>query len=318
MAYLVLGAGYIGSELVRQLLQQGKRVVAFDNFFSTDEEDLQRFAGVPNFDLVPGSVTSSSDLARAFEAAGQAKAVFNLSAQSSSNPAAGTPEYTEETNLRGPRLVCEAAREFCAGRLIYASSTRVYGDPLPDVVTEQTPYGRFGDLSHLSKCYAEKLLEMHCAGGDLSGFTLRLGLVFGVSPVMKSDYRFMTAPNKFVLQAVRGERLTVNSGNWVGAIHVADAAAGLIYLASLPAKPGYQVFNLAPIIVRIDEIAQVVAREAARQGRAATVETDDAVEVTGCMPTISSELTGRGFQTTRTLDEGVSETYRHFATRLGD
>lgn len=292
--------------------------MAFDNFFSTDEEDLAHFAREPNFDLVRGSVASSYDLARAFKAAGWAEAVFNLSAQSSSNPAAGTPEYTEETNLRGPRMVCEAARRYGAGRLVYASSTRVYGDPMPDVVTEQSPYGRFSDLSHLTKCYAEKLLEMHCAGGDLAGFTLRLGLVFGVSPVMKSDYRFMTAPNKFVLQAVRGERLTVNYGSWVGAVHVADAAAGLIFLAGLPAQTGYQVFNLAPVIVRIEDIAQAVAKEAGRQGSMTIIERDDAVKVSGCMPTIRSELTRRGFQATRTLDEGISETYRHFATRRSD
>ena len=303
---------------MRQLLERGEQVVGFDNFFSTNEEDLDRFAGDPNFEFVRGTVTSSSELARAFGTAQPVEVVFNLSAQSSGNPAAAANEYTEDTNLRGPRLVCEAARKFGAGRLIFASSTRVYGDPLPDVVTEETPYGSFSDLSHLSKCYAEKLLEMYCADGELAGLSLRLGLVFGVGPVMKSDYRFMTAPNKFALQAVRGERLTVNSSNWVGAIHVADAAAGLIYLAGLPAQPGYQVFNLAPIIVRINEIAQTVAKEAESQGTATAIEADDSTKVSTAMPTIRSELARRGFKAKWTLEAGISQTYRYFATRRSD
>ena len=304
--------------MVRQLLGQGEQVVAFDNFFSTDEQDLDSFAGESNFELVRGSITSSTELARGFSAAGPVDVVFNLSAQASANPAAATPEYTEEANLRGPRLVCEAARKFGAGRLIYASSTRVYGDPLPDVVTEETPYGSFSDLSHLSKCYAEKLLEMYCADGELTGLSLRLGLVFGVSPVMKSNYRFMTAPNKFALQAVRGEELAVNSGNWVGAIHVADAAAGLIYLARLPAAPGYQVFNLAPIVARIDRIAEAVATEARSHGAATEIEGADGNKGSKDIPTIRSELTRRGFKAKWTLEAGISETYRYFAARRSD
>ena len=315
MAYLVLGAGYIGSELVRQLLGRGEKVVAFDNFFSTDEQDLDCLAGDSNFELVRGSITSSTDLAHAFGAADPVEVVFNLSAQASGNPAAAPPEYTEEANLRGPRHVCEAARKFGASRLVYASSTRVYGDPLPNVVTEKTPYGSFADLSHLSKCYAEKLLEMYCADRELTGVSLRLGLVFGVSPVMKSDYRFMTAPNKFALQAVRGEKLSVNSNNWVGAVHVADAAAGLIYLAGLPGEPGYRVFNLAPIIVRIDEIARLVAREAGNRGAPTIVVPEDSLTAPTDKPRISSELIKRGFEPRWTLDAGVSETYRYFAAR---
>ncbi len=292
--------------------------MAFDNFFSTDEKDLDRFAGDPNFEIVRGSVTSSSELAHAFEAARPVEVVFNLSAQASANPAAAAPEYTEDTNLRGPRLVCEAVRKYGVRRLVYASSTRVYGEPLPEVVTEQTPYGRFSDLSHLSKCYAEKLLEMLCAGDELTGISLRLGLAFGVSPVMKSDYRYMTAPNKFALQAVRGERLTVNSSNWLGAIHVADAAAGFIYLAGLPSEPGYHLFNLAPIIVRIDEIAQMVATEAGGKGRPTAIDADVSTRVSRAKPTIRSKLTERGFEPKRTLQSGISETYRYFATRRSD
>ncbi len=312
----MLGAGYIGAELVRQLLAQGYEVVAFDNLFSTDEQALRNFANNPAFKFIQGSVTSSDDLDRAFAAAKPLQAVFNLAAQASGNPAAATPEYTEETNLRGPRLVCEVARRYGVNCLVYASSTRVYGDPLPARVNERTPYGRFADLSHLSKCYAEKLLEMHCADGKLAGLSLRLGLTFGVSPVMKTDYRFMTAPNKFALQAVRSEKIVVGSGSWLGAVHVGDAARALIFAAERLAKPGYQVFNAAPIVTRIDQIAQIVAVQAGQRGQPVEIEMKAVPSGEAVTPKIRSRLDRLGFRPQKTLEEGLAETLDYFLARL--
>jgi len=187
------------------------------------------------------------------------------------HPAAALPEYTEETNLRGPRLVLEALVRHRVPRFVYASSLRVYGRPLPPVVHEDLPYGRLEDLAHLSKVYAEKLIEMYAWRHGLRARVVRLGLVYGLSPVMKEDPRFMTAPNRFCWQAVRGEPLVVSAeGEWpTGLIAVADAVQALRLAADLAPDEPYLVVNAAPEVATIGEVAQQVAATRAALDRVA-------------------------------------------------
>ena len=85
---------------------------------------------------------------------------YLLAAQASAHPQAAPPEYTEETNLRGPRLVFEGALRHGRPPVVYGSSFHVYGPGLQGEVDESRPYGALRDLAHLSKVYAEKLGEM--------------------------------------------------------------------------------------------------------------------------------------------------------------
>jgi UDP-glucose 4-epimerase len=242
--------------------------------------------------------------------------VFNLAAQSSARPDAASPEYTEEANLRGPRLVLEAQRRFGVRTQVYASSLRVYGDSLPPLFDEASPYGRFSDLSHLSKVYAEKLLEMHVglAGGELVGRSVRLGLVYGPSPVMKTDYRFMTAPNKFCLQVARGEELAVWGESRLGLIHVGDAVRAL-RLAADPRLGGYAAVNAASEVTTVPEIARLVAEAAAQRGIEARIRPPlaDHARSIGSAP---SRLREVGFEPRRGLREGLAETLAYFLSRF--
>ncbi len=266
MSVLVLGVGYVGSALVRALLARGERVVGLDNLFSTDEAAIAALGEPPSYRLIRGSTADPEALDAAFAEAGRPEVVYNLAAQASASPVAAPAEYTEETNLRGPRLVLEAMLRHGVRTIVYGSSLRVYGDSLPDSADESTPYGRFSDLSHLSKVYVEKLLEMHAASAGLRCLAVRLGLVYGLAPVMKTDYRFMTAPNKFCLQAVRGEELAVYGRARIGVIHAADAASALVAAAEHPGFAGYLPVNAATEVVTVAEVARLVAAEGRRRG----------------------------------------------------
>ena len=134
--------------------------------------------------------------------------------------AAREPDVTERSNLVGARVVLEAARERGA-RVVFGGSFRVYGDNLVgQCVDEQTAYGRVGDLSHLSKIYVEQLARMigvHFA-------SVRLGVTYGLSPIMKNTPAFMTVPNLFCQRAANGEVLQVLEDRPLAFIHVEDAA----------------------------------------------------------------------------------------------
>jgi nucleoside-diphosphate-sugar epimerase len=315
MTALVLGAGYIGSALVAHLLRNGERVVALDNFFSTDEAAGRGLAGPDRLEVVRGSVADQVAVDAAFRAARGAEVVYNLAAQASARPDAATPEYTEEANLRGPRVVLEAQRRFGVPTQVYASSLRVYGDSLPVDADESAPYGRFSDLSHLSKVYVEKLLEMHVGltRGAIRGRSVRLGLVYGPAPVMKEDYRFMTAPNKFCLQVARGEGLWVWGESRLGLIHVEDAARALV-LAADPALGEYAAANAVAEVTTVPEVALLVAEVAAERGLA--VRIDPALPPTRRpVERMRSRLDGLGFEPRHHLRDALAETLDYFLAR---
>ncbi len=311
------GLGYIGAQLASDLLRQGERVVGLENFFSTDAAAVRALAARPGFTLVRGSITSPRSLARAYATADIATA-YLLAAQSSAHPQAASPRYTEFANLLGPRLFAESARAHGVRSLVYASSLRVYGDIPPWQARENDCYGRFADLSHLSKIYAEKLLEMYATQSGPRARAVRLGLVYGVGPVMKTDPRFLTAPNKFCLQAVRGETIVVSEGGLrpQGLLHVADAAQALRLAASLPESTPYLAVNAAAEVATMLSVARAVESSARKRGLdvRVTARGESAAPGDGGAA-VPSRLVEAGFRPRRALAESMDETLAYFLAR---
>ncbi len=203
MATLIFGLGYIGAALASELRRSGRSVVGVDNGFATDWPALERLGDGPGgrFRLLRGDVRQAPDVTAAFLAAGTGEegvdAVYLLAAQASAHATAAPAEYTEETNLRGPRLVFEAALRHGSPPVVYGSSFHVYGPQPGGEMDENHPYGPLRDLAHLSKVYAEKLGEMYATTRGLTVVPVRLGIVYGLGPVIKRDLRFVTVPHAF-------------------------------------------------------------------------------------------------------------------------
>ena len=281
VATLLTGVGYIGATLVRRLAERGGRaapIVALDNFFSTSREQVA--AALPaGVRLIDGDVADAQAVARAFDATqGDDLVVYHLAAQPSAGIALTDPPTTERSNLVGARVVLEAARAREA-RVVFGGSFRVYGDDLTgQIVDEQTPYGRVGDLSHLSKIYVEQLARM--IGGRF--VSVRLGVTYGVSPIMKTTRAFMTVPNLFCQRAVQGETLQVLKDRPVAFIHVRDAADALLLAAERlqSTEQTWEVVNAAPEVATIGRVAREVQRLAHERGLSARIEGAAASEAT--------------------------------------
>jgi nucleoside-diphosphate-sugar epimerase len=306
VAVLVCGVGYLGSALAGHLLAANEEVVGLDNLFSTDPRAIEALQRHDRFYFVEGDVAEGADVDAALAAA-DISAVYLLAAQSSPNDAAVDPGYTERTNLRGPRIVLESCAARGVETVVFGSSLRVYGQPLPPGFDECTPYGRQSDLSHLSKIYAEKLLELHAGRRAMRAVSARLAIVYGLGPVMKREPSFMTVPNRFAWQACRGETLRVNPGQGaVQLLHVDDAVRALIRFADWPAA-GYQPVNVLGEECALGELAALVVAEARARGLEARAEVpDESVAPVG----------GRSRWTeapTRRLDEGVRELLDYFS-----
>jgi UDP-glucuronate 4-epimerase len=311
VAALITGLGYIGTALARALLDRGETVVGLENGFSSVSGSVRQLGRQPHLHLVRGSINSTNSIERALSIV-PIETVYHLAAQASANPAAAPPSYTEATNLVAPRLVFEAGARHGARRFVYASSFRVYGDDLTGTVDEATPYGRIGDLSHLSKVYAEKLIEMLSVQHGVSSANVRLGVVYGLGPTMKTDPRFLTVPNLFCLRAARGEPLVVNPGanRPIGFLHLDDAVAALICAAEGPSEPGARAYNAVSEVLTVGEVADVVRACAAGRGLPVVVE--------GAAPapperwSVSSALDPLGFRPRRSMRDALDEVLKHY------
>lgn len=288
--------------------------MGLENFYCSAAEDVQR-ALPPEVELVRGDVADPTDVARAFEMAGEpVTTVFHLAAQPSAAVAAREPELTERSNLTGARVLLQAAREHGAS-VVFGSSFRIYGDDLDgDEVDEQTPYGRVGDLSHLSKVYVEQLARM--VGGRFIG--VRLGVTYGLGPIMKTTPTFMTVPNLFCQRAAHEQPLRVLEDRPMAFIHVDDAVDALLAASKrLDQTPNsgrdWQVVNAAPEVVTISQLAHCVRRLAEARGRAVRIEGADSNESTFSVRSMLEDEDG--WRPRRTMADGLTAVLDWFLAR---
>ncbi|HET7768781.1 MAG TPA: NAD(P)-dependent oxidoreductase [Chloroflexota bacterium] len=312
MPSLILGVGYLGAALAARLCAGGHRVVGLENGFATPWDSLAALTEQlgDRFQLQRGDVRDPEALERAFAVATPVDAVYLLAAQASAHADAAPPEYTEETNLRAPRLVLDAALRHGAPPVIYGSSFRVYGAPLSGLVDERTPYGAFRDLSHLSKVYAEKLGELYADVHGVGFAPVRLGIVYGVGPVMKRDPHFVTVPHAFAIRAVRREPLTVNLGGAdpLGFIHLDDATSALIASRSAGYAPAVAVSELHSVL----DVASAIVGAATERGWECAVQAPSPMVPTPG-PQVSSRLVEAGWRPTRSLVETAGELLDFYA-----
>ena len=263
--------------------------------------------------LIEGDVASTADVARAFAAlpaSDRDVTVFHLAAQPSAAMAVREPEVTERSNLVGARVVLSAARERGA-RVVFGGSARVYGDELlGQAIDEQTPYGRVGDLSHLSKVYVEQLAR--CLEVGFS--SVRLGVVYGLSPLMKTSPAFMTVPNLFCERAATGQVLQVLQDRPLAFIHVDDAVSALLLASErLRRRPvaHWEVVNAAPEVACIGQVARIVQTLARARGLSTVIEGNAASEAGFEVRSVLE--TEDGFRPSRTLTDGLDPVVEFFA-----
>jgi len=313
LTVLVTGIGYMGAALAGALLARGERVIGLDNRFSTDQRAIARLVEA-GLEFVAGDIAEEADVEAAFARAPLA-AVYHFAAQASAHPLAATVDYTERSNLRGPRVVLDAMLRHHVGTIVYASSFKVYGENLCGTIGEDQPYGAFRDMSHLSKVYAEKLLELYATVHGLRCLALRYGIVHGLGPVFKTDPRFMTAPNKFCQQAARGEPLSLFGGGQApaGWVQLDDAVAATLAAAARPDFTGYTPLNVVGEVASVAQVAALVRDAGAARGLAVLIEGlahDVPVTVSGF--TVTSWLdTSPGGSALRGLRESIPAVLDH-------
>ena len=255
---LVLGAGYIGAKLAELALADGHEVVLADNWFATERSQVDAIgARVETADIrepVGGLLAEGFDR------------VYLLAAQASRPLSERDPDYTEETNVTGTRRIGRAVGETGVPLLVFGSSLHVYGSDLSGEVGSSRPYGRQRDLAHLSKIYGEQALSIEAERHGFGLAIMRLGIVYGPSPVEHSAEESQTVVDKFRRLAASGEELPLDDGGraTIGVVHVEDAARIL-----LEARAGVE--NVAAETVTVADVAALARGEEPTGGASFTV-----------------------------------------------
>jgi len=257
---LVLGAGYIGARLGELALAEGHEVVLADNWYATERSQLDELEAA-------GAGVETADIREGIDPllASRPDVVYLLAAQASRPLSEREPDYTEETNVTGTRRVGEAAGRAGVPLLVFGSSLHVYGAGLSGEIGPEAPYGDQRDLAHLSKIYGEQALAIESARHGFGLAILRLGIVYGPSPVEHLAEESQTVVDKFRGLAAAGEELPLDDGGraTIGVVHVDDAARIL-----LEAKPG--TANVAAETVTVADVAALARGDEAPGGGAVT------------------------------------------------
>jgi UDP-glucose 4-epimerase len=162
------GAGYIGSHMVKLLLEQGSEVTVFDNL-STGHR-----AAVGEAELVVGDVRDRAALSALFKGR-SFDAVMHFCASSIVADSVANPYAYYDNNVHGTLCLLDAARSAGINRFVFSSTAAVYGVPEQDLIGEDhptrpvNPYGA-------SKLTAERILSDAASAYGLHSVSLRYSM----------------------------------------------------------------------------------------------------------------------------------------------
>ena len=169
-------AGFIGSNLVDRLLQDGHEVVGYDSFVTGQPEFLTEARRSPRFTLVQGDTLDLDSLARAMRGAA---CVFHLAANADVRHGTEHPRLDLDQNAVATFNVLEAMRVTGVRRLAFASTGSIYGEPTVFPTPEDAPFPVQTSLYGASKLAAEGMIQAYCEGFGFQGYIFRFVSILG-------------------------------------------------------------------------------------------------------------------------------------------
>ena len=217
------GAGFIGSHLTAELLKKGNRVTVIDNLSSGRIENIREFEGDPAFRFVEHDV--SEPYCEDFDL------IFNFACPASPDAYQTDPIQTTKTSMLGAFNMLGLAKR-CGARLLQASTSEVYGDPLVHPQVESY-WGNVNPVG-IRSCYdegkrvAETLCNDYRRQNGVDTKIIRIFNTYG--PRMRvNDGRVVS---NFIVQALQGKDITVyGDGSQTRSFcYVSDLVRGIILM----------------------------------------------------------------------------------------
>ena len=298
------GAGFIGSNLVRGLLGGGHDVRVLDNFSTGNRANLVGLES--DVEIVEGELRSYE---RVHAATRGVEVVFHQGALPSVPRSVQDPLTTSAVNVEGTLNVLLAARDEGVRRVVFASSSSVYGNsgPLPLVETSRpdpiSPYG-------VAKLAAERYCVSFSRVYPLETIALRYFNVFGPNQDPSSQYAAVVP--RFLAGVARGESVPIygdgsQSRDFTYVANVVDANL----LAAEVEDASGAVLNIATgRSVTVNELAETVGAVLGREVRTEHLERRPG-DVSHSWADVSAAARTLGWESTVTLEDGLRLTAEH-------
>lgn len=252
------GAGFIGSHLVEALLARGDRVVVYDNFSSGHMSNLQDFSSnLPgSLEVIEGDMRDAARVLSLFRRF-QPEVVFHLAAFTSVGGSIDDPELCEEVNIGGLVNLLTAIEYYGAQKLIFSSTSALYGDFEPPheedlVVHHRSHLERLGSPYAKSKLIGESLIMQ----SSIESVIFRFFNVYGERQPLNGGYPAVI-PSFF--RDIEETGIITIYGNGLQTrdfIYAGDVAQALVDSM----RPGFSgIYNLGSgRALRIHELAEIM------------------------------------------------------------
>lgn len=302
------GAGAIGSNLVRTLIELGARVVIVDNLSSGHKVNV---AGIAGTKFIEGHIADSDTLKQAFTH--QIDFVFHLAAFFANQNSIDFPQEDARTNILGTVALLEDALTHKVQRVVYANTSCAYDSDRSDFtegslnVRHDTPYS-------ISKFSGEQYAKFFHKHYGLPVVSARLFNSYGP---WEHPGRYRNVIPNFFDKAMRGESLTITGTGYEtrSFTYIDDMVHGLLLMGA-KTDLTWGVFNIGSNKeTRIIDLANKINALAGNQApitfapRRAWDKTDRR------RPNIDKARRELGFEPTTPLDVGLRHTYEWFKNR---
>lgn len=193
------GAGFIGSHLCDRLVAQGLDVVVIDDFSLGRRENLAHLQD--EIEIIDGSVLGLRDYAHRLEGV---EVIYHLAALISGYDSLHSPDEYLDVNMKGLFRIIELARDLGRPRIVFASSSTVYGDQRSSPYAEDDPVSP-PTVYALTKYSGEQTLALYAELYNLDYVCLRLFNVYG--PRQNPDHPYANVTCKFAHAAATHGRI---------------------------------------------------------------------------------------------------------------
>ncbi|OIP76825.1 MAG: NAD-dependent dehydratase [Oscillatoriales cyanobacterium CG2_30_44_21] len=301
------GAGFIGSHLVDRMMEAGHEVICLDNLYTGQTSNNAHWSDHPNFQFIEHDIVNPLEIDKVDQ-------IYHLACPASPVHYQFDAVKTAKTNFLGTLNMLELAKKWQA-RLLLASTSEVYGDPLVHPQTED--YWGNVNCTGIRSCYDEGKRIAETISFDYHrqfAVEVRIARIFNThgTRMLENDGRVVS---NFIVQALKGIPLTIyGDGSQTRSFcYVSDLVEGLIRLMSgdfigpvnLGNPSEYTILQLAETIQRlIDPTAEIVFKP---------LPQDDPQRR---QPNISRAKSHLSWEPSVPLEEGLAKTIAYFRDRL--
>lgn len=192
------GAGFIGSNLVDELINRGDEVVIIDNLSTGKEDNINQKARFHKEDI--------RNLENLIEIFKDADYVFHLAALARVQPSIENPILYHDVNVNGTLNVLEAARQVGAKKVVFSASSSAYGGQEEMPLREDMPVDPMSPYA-LHKYIGERYLKLYNQLYGLSTVSLRYFNIYGNRQPLEGAYCLVMGI--FANQRLKGESMTI-------------------------------------------------------------------------------------------------------------